>query len=83
MTALRYLLFAIAGAAIGYVGLFIYANSEEWVFYSLRSYATGEKAMSQIVQHPADYWVCLSVWTSFIGGGALSGLLVAWRSLRQ
>ena len=80
MTAvLRFLLSAIGGAAVGYVCLVIYGNSEDRVFYSLRSWATGQSAMSQIVQPPADWWVYLGVWVALVGGGVMIGILLALR----
>ena len=80
--ALRYFLAALAGAAVGYLGLFILANVEDWQYYTIRSLATGKTVMSEIVEHPADRWVAPVLFATFISIGSALGILTA-RRLRR
>lgn len=67
----------VAGVTIGFVALFVYANSEDWVYYSARSFVTGRTAMSEIVDHPADFWVCLAIPAVFLTVGGVVGVAIA------
>lgn len=78
-SALRTLVFGIGGAFIGYVALTIFANMEDFQFYSIRSTLTGESAMSEITAHPADSWIFLGLFITFVFGGALTGFGIARR----
>mgnify|MGYP001096357271 CR=1 FL=1 len=69
--------FAVAGAATGYLTLFVLANLEDWQFYTIRSLVTGRRVMSEIVAHPADRWVGPALFVGFMGGGAMAGALMA------
>jgi hypothetical protein len=71
-----YVFAAIAGALFGYFACFVYANSEDVMYYSLRSYITGETALSKIVDHPADRWIGFIVLNLFLLCGASLGVLV-------
>jgi len=55
---------------------------EAWQFYTIRSTLTGETAMSRIVAHPADRWIVLGLFTSFVFGGAFAGFWVARHNAR-
>ena len=76
-------MFGFGGAFVGYVLLTILANMEDWQFYTIRSTITGETAMSQIVQHPADRWISLSLFIIFVFGGAFAGFWIARRRARS
>jgi hypothetical protein len=82
-SALRTVLFGFGGAFVGYVFLTFLANMESWRFYTIRSTLTGETAMSQITQHPADRWIVSGLFVSFVFGGAFLGFLVARRNTRN
>ncbi len=79
----RTILYGLGGAFLGYVGLTILANLEDWQFYTIRSFVTGEIAMSEITQHPADRWVMFSLIFGFILGGAAVGFWLARRHSRS
>jgi hypothetical protein len=74
--------FGFGGAFVGYIALTIFANLEAWQFYTIRRTLTGETAMSRIVAHPADRWIILGLFVSFVFGGAFSGFWVARRNVR-
>jgi hypothetical protein len=83
---LRYLLSALAGAFVGYVCLALFANLESFQFYTIRSFVTGQSAMSEIMEHPADQWVGLVIWVVFLGCGAAVGVRVSqwiWSRFRK
>jgi hypothetical protein len=80
--AFRYFLAAFVGGAVGYLGLFILANVEDWQFYTIRSLVTGKIVMSEIVEHPADGWVAPVLFVTFISIGSALGILTA-RRLRR
>jgi hypothetical protein len=70
-------LHGFGGAFAGYAALTILANLEPWDFYTIRSALTGETAMSRIIEHPADRWIILGLFISFIFGGAFAGFWIA------
>jgi hypothetical protein len=77
--AWRTVAFGLAGALNGYGVLTILANLEDWQFYTLRSFVTGETAMSEITQHPADWWLRMILLFSAVLGGATAGFWIARR----
>ena len=77
------MLYGFVGAFVGYVILFVLANIEPWQFYTIRSTFTGERAMADIVSHPADIWICRALFIITIGGGGLAGLWLARRKNRK
>jgi hypothetical protein len=76
-------LFGFGGAFVGYILLTILANMESWQFYTIRSTLTGETAMSQITQHPADRWIVFGLFASLVFGGAFTGFWVARGNARN
>lgn len=75
----RTIFYGFGGAFVGYVFLMVLANLEDWQFYTIRSFVTGETAMSKITEHPADRWVMLGLVFSFVLGGAVVGFCFARR----
>jgi hypothetical protein len=73
----RTIFYGFGGAFVGYACLTILANLEDWQFYTIRSFVTGETAMSEITQHPADRWVMHGLVFGFILGGAAVGFWLA------
>jgi hypothetical protein len=72
---------ALLGVLAGYVCLTILANMENFQFYTIRSFVTGEEHMSQIVQHPADEWVAPVLLLVFCPMGAMVGWKIAARRI--
>lgn len=64
----------LVGATLGYACLTVLANAEPWPYYTIRSFVTGETAMIQIVQHPADWWVRAAMYFGVPVVGALVGM---------
>ena len=75
--------FTLVGAACGYVALTVFANLEDWQFYSIRSFVTGKESMSEIVQHPLDQWVMPFLLIAFVIAGALLGYSFGRRSMKS
>lgn len=69
----RTVLAAVAGGVCGYLACTVAANLEDFQFYTARRWATGESAMSRIVQHPADRWVTPAIVILFVSAGVLVG----------
>ena len=79
-----YVLAALAGAATGFAGLTVLANLENFSLYTIRSLVTGKRAMSEIVNHPADRWVVPVLLAMFLIGGAATGVaLIKWSYRRR
>lgn len=70
------------GASFGVVGWIIGANLEDWQFHTIRSWITGETVMSEIIQHPADIWVCYTIFGLCILFGGFGGVVLARRIAR-
>lgn len=66
---------AAIGGVVGYGAFVVAANSEGWQFYTIRSFVTGRKVMSEITMHPADQWVKPMLFFLFVGVGVLGGVL--------
>lgn len=73
----RYILAALVGAVGGYLCLIVAANLEDWQFYTIRSFVTGQSVMSQIVEHPADRWVVPVLSVVFVSFGSALGIFLA------
>lgn len=57
---------------LGYLCLTALANCENFQFYTIRSIVTGRRAMSEIVDHPADRFVVPILFAVFVVGGAIT-----------
>jgi hypothetical protein len=77
----RYLLAALAGAAVGYLCLVVVANLESIQFYTIRSLVTGKGSGLEIISHPADRLVVPVLFVVFVSIGSVLGILTA-RKLR-
>jgi hypothetical protein len=80
MGAVRYILAALTGAAVGCFVLVVAANMEGRPFYTLRALVTSRTAMREILAHPADRWVLPALLAVFVTGGAVTGVLLARRA---
>ena len=78
---MRSLYAALCGAALGYLACTVVANLEDFQFYTIRSWATGKTAMSDIVRHPADRWACMLMVLGPVVGGAIAAIALE-RQLR-
>lgn len=73
---MRTILAGIVGGILGYLASTVAANLEDIPFYTLRKWATGRDAMSDIVFHPADEWVYRTLVLTPIILGVLAGLQI-------
>src|SRR5262249_50230051 len=64
--AIPYAVAAAVGSCIGYTACATAANLEDFQFYTIRSWATGKEAMSEIVEHPADRWIIIGLVSLFV-----------------
>ena len=72
-------MYGFGGALLGYVTWAILASLENFQFYTIRRTLTGETNMPEIIDHPADRWIVLGLFLSFIFGGVFVGFWIARR----